>query len=56
MDPKQNEGSKTCLRYSREFLLKYDKYTLDPDIANLVNQLNNNWPRHTPKKNDPDNC
>jgi len=31
-------------------LLKYDKYTLDPDIANLVNQLNNNWPRHTPKK------
>jgi hypothetical protein len=50
MDPKQNEGSKTCLCYSREFLQKYDKYTLDPDIANLVNQLNNNWPRHTPKK------
>jgi len=53
MDPK-SEGNniKDRLCYSREFLLKYDKYTFDPDIMTLVTQLNNinNWSRSTPKK------
>jgi len=45
-----DEGNKTKLIYSREYLVKYDTYTLDQGISNLVNQLNNNWARHTPKK------
>jgi hypothetical protein len=58
MNTNQNEGNvETRLCYSREFLVKYDKYTLDHDIANLVTQLNNNWPRQTPKKkNDHYHC
>jgi len=51
MDP-NSEGNYNTDRlcYSREFLLKYDRYILDPEISTLVNQLNNNWPRVTPKK------
>jgi len=51
MDPNSEDNNNTDhLCYSREFLLKYDKYTFDPDITGLVNQLNNSWPRSTPKK------
>jgi len=52
MDPNSEDNNNTDhLCYSREFLLKYDKYTFDPDIACLINQLINSWPRMlTPKK------
>jgi len=51
MDPNTEGNYITgCLCYSREFLLKYERYTLDEEIATLANQLNNNWPRVTPKK------
>jgi len=34
------------LYYSREFLLTYERFTYDPDIVNLINQLINDGPRH----------
>jgi hypothetical protein len=45
-----NEGNPYRKCYSREFLLKYDRYKPEPDIVALVNALNNSWPRSTPKK------
>jgi hypothetical protein len=46
-----NDGTKaSLLSYSRDFLIKYDRYKPEPDIIALINNLLISTPRSTPMK------